>query len=86
METTIKQESLSILLVNAFRYCLGRRSYAVSEFVGILTPYWPSLNLNWQRLIQEEIRDAIKKGWAGDPCDVQTWEKVLALPLTPLTN
>jgi hypothetical protein len=65
----------------AFRYCLGRRSYAVDDCVAYLEAHWTELLPRIQRQIQVELRAAIEQNAAGDACDVVQWQRVLALPV-----
>jgi len=67
----------NFLVLCAFRYCLGRRTYIVSTCVDFLFDYWAQLDKNTQKLIAEEMRDALEKGQAGDPCDVECWQRLL---------
>ena len=67
------------IIMYAFRYCLGRRTYAVSEMVTVLINSWDKLKPQTQRKIQEEIKEDMDRGNAGDDCDVQDWKKILDL-------
>ena len=61
----------------AFRYCLGRSTYVVSDCVGYLIEHWENLSDDNQATIVKEIRSAIKSDKAGMSMDVAEWEKVL---------
>ncbi len=65
------------MVLAAFRYCLGRRSYIVSSCVDWLIQWWDHFHENDRKIILEEIREAIAKGNAGDHCDIDSWDKVL---------
>lgn len=80
-DTTIDNITFANLLLQSFRYCLERRSYAVSGFVPVLTKYWHILPSAWQKQVQRDIQDAMDKGWAGDSCDVSEWQNILKLEL-----
>lgn len=67
----------NFLVLCAFRYCLGRRTYIVSTCVDFLFDYWTELDKNTQKLITDEIREALEKGQAGDECDVERWQLLL---------
>jgi hypothetical protein len=69
------------LLIYAFRYALGRRTYSTSTMSEHLRTYWDCLPRAWQELVQREVREAIASGCAGDQCDIQSWETLLPLPL-----
>lgn len=66
------------VVIAAFRYALGRRSYAPSIIVSFLVKNWKKLSESDQKLIKKEIKEAIERGRAGDQyCDVPEWERVL---------
>lgn len=65
------------ILTWAFRYCLGRRSYAVGDCINHLIEHWNDLNKPMQKLICKEIRTAIEQGDAGGKYDIEGWKRVL---------
>ncbi len=81
--TFIRKDQLAVLLFNSFRYCLGRKTYAVSEFTEILAQEWKELPKKYKDLIKKEIRTAIATGNAGMDMDVQEWQQILDLPQPP---
>jgi hypothetical protein len=68
------------ILVFAFRYALGRRSTAPGIVANHLIKQWAKLAPHSRAQVKEEINTAISRGYAGDPCDVETWRKVLDQP------
>lgn len=84
--TLIDNQLLVTFIIQSFRYCLGRRSYAVSDCVKILQQYWNKLPGFLQRQIQNDIREALKLDHAGDQCDQFQWSKILKLVLKPQDN
>ncbi len=72
-----KVKTDSSMIFWAFRYCLGRRSYAVSDCVDNIIAVWGELEENTQNCIVKEINEAFKSGCYGDEMDRQQWEKVL---------
>jgi hypothetical protein len=68
------------ILVFAFRYALGRRSTAPGIISDVLIKRWNEMHRHARYQVQSEIEAAIDRGEAGQPCDVETWKKVLALP------
>ena len=72
-----KFEVSEFILASAFRYALGRRTYAVQEVVNCLERYWSDLRKHTHEIIQREIREAIANGRAGDDCDVEEWKRLL---------
>lgn len=77
----IPVSTLSVLLLNSFRYCLGRKTYAVSECVDMLVEYWRHLPLQWQAQIKTDISRAIADGNAGMEMDIAEWKKILKMNL-----
>lgn len=67
------------IIFYAFRYALGRQTYAPSEVVGYLETYWLDIPTMTRHKIQSEIREAIGRGEAGSSIDIKTWKKVLDL-------
>lgn len=63
----------------AFRYCLGRRTYAVSDCVEWLNRNWNLFTSVEQIRIQNEIREAIDRKQAGAEFDIEEWRKLLAI-------
>lgn len=76
---TIPHHIFVTMLLESFRYCLGRMSYAVSNCVERLVEHWNELPWFLQEQIQKDISEAIKCGHAGMAMDVQEWEKILKL-------
>lgn len=67
------------ILFYAFRYALGRRTYAVSEVVAEIKQNWDKLRQNVQIQIQQEILNAQHAKALGDKCDRDSWQEVLDL-------
>jgi hypothetical protein len=67
-----------VFLMYAFRYALGRRSYAVSDVARALIEHRGALRPQWQAQIVERISEAIDEGAAGDESDVEQWRRVSA--------
>lgn len=65
--------------IYAFRYALGRMTYAVDDVVNMLINEWEDVSKNDRRLIKDSIRIAIKEHKAGMGMDVRDWEKILEL-------
>lgn len=66
----------SFVLVAAFRYALGRRSAGVGAIADSLVEHAGRL-ADWERAqIVRDIRDAVRRGFAGDQCDVEDWLRV----------
>ncbi|WP_088255567.1 hypothetical protein [Fimbriiglobus ruber] len=67
----------SEIVFYAFRYCLGRQTYAVSTCADYLVDRWGELQERDRELIVKEIRKALAEGKAGAACDVESWQSVL---------
>ena len=67
------------ILFYAFRYALGRKTYAVSDVVGALTSNWNEISRNTKEIIIKEILNASSKEGLGMDCDKQQWLSILQL-------
>ncbi len=62
-------EKLSIFL-GAFRYYLGRSTYAVSDFTELLARHWDELDPHTKNLITKELKKALEEDDASrDPSE-----------------
>lgn len=68
-----------LILISAFRYALGRRTYMPGVVVGVIKDQWLNLSPHDRSQIQGDIRHAIECNMAGDDCDVDVWRKLLEL-------
>lgn len=68
-----------LILVSAFRYALGRRTFMPSVVVGELIRNWDNLSHSDRKQIQDDIRWAIERDMAGMDCDVREWKKILEM-------
>lgn len=67
------------IIMYAFRYALGRRTYSVKDVSDCIIDNWHRLQDKYKERIIEEIEVAIQKNQAGDDCDVDRWKAVLLL-------
>lgn len=65
-----------IVLVYAFNYALGRRSYAVDDVADALIAHVGQLLPGMRQTIADDIDEAIDAGRAGDLADAQRWRHV----------
>lgn len=65
-----------VFLLYAFRYALGRMTYAVGDVADQLIAYRDILQPDWRRQIVQDIHNAIENGTAGQECDVERWRAV----------
>lgn len=75
------------LWIGAFRYYLGRMTYAVCDFCDLLSTEWPNLPERARTLIRKELDEAIQRDnedrelgrqycRLGMDMDRQTWLKL----------
>lgn len=81
-----------LMVIAAFRYCLGRSTYIVSDCVEWLLRIWPKLNENTKSIIKRDLEKTFQHDdshlikdnksnykMLGMDCDRQEWEKVREL-------
>ena len=65
------------MIVYSFRYCLGRMTYAVSDFVEWAIENWDNIPSKEQFLIAKELNEAFNSGnprALGMDMDKQQWQ------------
>jgi len=67
------------MIMYAFRYALGRKTYATSTVSDYLIEFWHRFKTHTKVQIIKEIEEAIEEGEAGMQCDIDRWKKVLLL-------
>ena len=73
--------SQSELLFFAFRYALGRKTYAADTVAAVITGSWPCITQNERAMYKREIREAQRQGNLGmDGIDAPLWLAILELP------
>lgn len=79
-----------LMVIAAFRYCLGRQTYVVQTCSDWLTDIWPLLTEHTQGVIRRDLEEEFRRddearareekhkplGW---DCDRKDWERVRAL-------
>lgn len=65
------------VLIFAFRYALGRSTYAPHTVIEVLRDCWDDLELGDQELFAGEITSAITCNHAGMDMDKSAWAKLL---------
>lgn len=65
-----------MFLMYAFRYALGRMTYAVGDVADALIANRHLLRADWCRQIVQDIDNAIANDAAGHACDVERWREV----------
>lgn len=77
MTLDFKKDDIDILIY-AFRYALGRRTYAVGTVVDIIMDNWGELPANTIELIVREIREHLAiYGNLGMECDKAQWFRII---------
>jgi len=71
---TIDPQQLGSLAIYALRYCVGRRSAAVSEVIEIVSAHWDEIDDKCKVIIKRDLEDAIASRDLGDDCDVAQWK------------
>ena len=61
------------VLISAFRYALGRKSYVTDEIARAITSNVSNMTREDKQLIVNEITDAIDNDEAGMATDVEIW-------------
>lgn len=67
------------ILFYAFRYALGRSTYAVHTMVAVLTSNWDKLSTHDKNKIKKEIRDMFLDRTTLMDMDKREWTKILEL-------
>ena len=79
--TIIPNRDLEDILIQAFRYCLPRRTGVSAECVDRLAAYWSIINPEFQKQIQGDIRWQKERGQL-DREDIAEWDKILVLEVS----
>lgn len=62
------------MLMSAFRYALGRRTYIVKETIDCIEANLDKLNNKWLHIMATEIRQADEQGYLGsESIDRPAW-------------
>lgn len=65
-----------IMLLYAFRYALGRMTYAVGDVADALVEHREAIRSDWREQVVRDISEAVAGGRAGMACDVERWLRV----------
>lgn len=68
---------LNTIAFFAFRYALGRMTYAVNDVVTILISLKDELDLRTKHKMCDEIKEAMKTNRSGHKCDQEDWKRLL---------
>jgi len=76
MQVDPTETNMSVFITAAFRYALGRQTYAVGCVCEILESIVNEMPLKDRELIVKEIDRAISQGNAGARIDVSCWKRI----------
>jgi len=71
------------MIYQSFRYCLGRKTYAVSKWVDWAIENWDDIPEHTQGLIKREVQEAFEQYKRGQylilglEMDKQQWKRIL---------
>ena len=79
-----------LMVIAAFRYCLGRMTYIVGDCASWLIKTWPFLSVQTQNIIKRDLEEAFTRDdedreagrdfkALGHDCDRAEWERVRKL-------
>ena len=75
------------ILIYTFRYCLTRKSYAVSTAIELIIKNWSNLSIFDKKLFQKEIKEHFELyDYEKYDMDKNAWECILELPLEEYNN
>jgi hypothetical protein len=73
-----KIKDKELLIMMAFRYALGRRTYVVSYIVGIILDNWDQFDDSRKKQFKSEILEHERLyDNLGHDCDKQQWYKIV---------
>jgi len=75
----IENDNDRLILLAAFRYALGLKTYTPRVVVNEIKRQWINLSDDDRHMIHMEIQDAIDRGCAGMDMDVSAWKEILYL-------
>ena len=79
----IDKGDLKLIMICAFRYSLGRRTYMPSTIVDLIINNSDLFNeYDWKRFIKETKEEK----YLGDNCDIQTWNKLIEFSEKQMKN
>lgn len=65
-----------VFLMYAFRYALGRMTYAVGDVTSALLEHSDKLQQDWKEQIVRDIEEAVKYDRAGHQSDIEKWQQL----------
>lgn len=66
----------AVVLMYAFRYALGRQTYAVGDMADQLLAHADALRPDWKGQIVRDIQEALRNDAAGHAMDRERWLEV----------
>lgn len=83
LETPVRNDDLSGMLIGALRYALGRRTYIVRDTCQWVRAYLPALEAAGNKGVRDVMIKSIESQQRfgdkalGDSCDKEEWEGLL---------
>lgn len=74
----VRDSTLSMLMLYAVRYAMGRRSYCVDEVVRAVMANRGAITDADRAVMLRDIADAALAGELGDQCDADRWRRLAA--------
>lgn len=74
------------ILLCAFRYAYGRRTYIVDTVKKYISVRLESLSEEFLNLVLQEFRDFPIEKWGGDECDQKVWNTFKDEVIVELSN
>lgn len=75
---TIQPDEFGDLILCAFRYALGRKTYITSTISELIIKYKDNIDENDKEVITRDIRRSFETNNYGMEMDKEIWEKVLS--------
>ena len=73
---TLPENVLSKLWIESFRYCITRKTYAVSEFCSNYREHFEQVPNHAKEIIEKDLFKEINRGLVGHDCDREDWRSL----------
>ena len=75
-----------LITIYAFRYCLGRMTYAVDDCIRYINTIWNDLHFKSQLVILRDLIDGIEETRCGTTYDCDKWKALAILCFFKLSD
>jgi len=86
LSTEVSNYQLSNLLIQSFRYCIRRRTYAAGECVEDLIQHLDIMPKQWLETILTDLEGYFVNAEHEDQCDINEWKKLKIAILRKIKN